>query len=90
MRYLLHSRFDIRAVQYSGRRYRKKMSDSDVIEIEYGKVRGIKKVSALETPYTAFLGVPYAKAPLGELRFKVSITNDSFVRILMFKVQTYD
>nr|WAU86699.1 carboxylesterase [Bradysia odoriphaga] len=46
------------------------MTEFDVVEIEFGKVRGIKKVSALRTSYTAFLGVPYAKAPVGELRFK--------------------
>ncbi len=48
------------------------MFEFDIVDTELGKVRGVKKVSALETPYTAFLGVPYAKAPLGELRFKVS------------------
>lgn len=61
------------------------MSDFDIVETEYGKIRGIKKVSALETPYTAFVGVPYARAPVGDLRFKVSnrfMSHSSFVEYL--------
>lgn len=49
------------------------MVESEVIETDLGRIRGIKTISALATPYTAFLGVPYAKPPLGDLRFKVSI-----------------
>lgn len=48
------------------------MSDFDIVDTDLGRIRGIKKVSALGTSYTAFLGVPYAKPPIGELRFKVS------------------
>ncbi|XP_070507299.1 esterase B1-like [Chironomus tepperi] len=44
---------------------------TDVIaETEYGKVQGVKTDSVLNEPYIKFLGIPYAKAPLGELRFK--------------------
>lgn len=50
----------------------RKMSVFDIVDTDLGKIRGVKKVSALATPYSAFLGVPYAKAPIGELRFKVS------------------
>lgn len=49
-----------------------KMPDFDIVDTDLGRIRGIKNVSALQAPYSAFLGVPYAKAPLGELRFKVS------------------
>lgn len=38
----------------------------------YGQVKGSKKVSVLRTEYLNFLGIPYAAAPIGELRFKVS------------------
>ncbi|KAJ6644259.1 Esterase B1 [Pseudolycoriella hygida] len=46
------------------------MSKFDIVETELGKVRGVKKVSVLGTSYNAFLGIPYAQAPIGELRFK--------------------
>lgn len=48
-----------------------KMSDL-IADTEYGKVRGAKKISALNSAYNAFLGIPYATPPIGELRFKVS------------------
>lgn len=40
---------------------------------EYGLVKGIKKTSVLDCVYNAFLGIPYAKPPVGDLRFKVFI-----------------
>lgn len=39
---------------------------------EYGLVKGVKKTSVLDCSYNAFLGIPYAKPPVGDLRFKVS------------------
>lgn len=47
------------------------MSDFVIAETEYGKVRGIKTTSCLNTSFNAFLGIPYAAPPVGELRFKV-------------------
>lgn len=60
------------------------MSDFVIIATEYGKVRGIKKVSALNNAYCAFLGVRYATPPVGELRFKVSSIVLSAFCLLMF------
>lgn len=49
---------------------------SELIAVtEYGKVRGIKKTSALDDAYNAFLGIRYATPPVGELRFKVRLLN---------------
>lgn len=39
-----------------------------------GRVKGVKKISALGSAYCAFYGVPYAAPPIGEKRFKESIT----------------
>lgn len=47
------------------------MSDL-IVDTEYGRVRGLRKVSALNTSYNAFLGIRYATPPVGNLRFKVS------------------
>lgn len=49
------------------------MSDSITVETDCGKVQGIKKISCLGTPFNAFLGIPYARPPVGELRFKVRL-----------------
>jgi cholinesterase len=48
------------------------MSDFVIAETEYGSVRGIRRTSVLNDDFIAFLGIPYATPPLGELRFKVS------------------
>lgn len=47
------------------------MSELVIADTACGKVLGIKKRSALKTSFNAFLGVPYATAPVGKLRFKV-------------------
>lgn len=53
-------------------------SDTVVIETNYGPVRGIKRISAVGDEFFSFRGIPYAKPPVGGLRFKVS----SFLHIL--------
>lgn len=44
---------------------------SIITDTDYGKVQGIRKISCLGTPFNAFLGIPFARPPVGELRFKV-------------------
>lgn len=47
--------------------------DDLVVQTEHGKLQGRAYESVLtKTEYYAFLGVPYARPPLGELRFQVS------------------
>lgn len=43
-----------------------------VVEINYGKLKGKLRKNYKGEEIFAFLGVPYAKPPVGELRFKVS------------------
>lgn len=54
----------------------KKMSGFVSVASDYGNIRGIKKDSSLGTTFNAFLGIPYAMAPLGTLRFKVRLRFD--------------
>lgn len=43
-----------------------------IVETNYGKVKGIiGKTFFKEKTYFAFKGIPFAKPPIGELRFKV-------------------
>lgn len=43
-----------------------------VVETNSGKVKGIKVKSILKNEqYYSFLGIPYGKPPVGELRFMV-------------------
>lgn len=46
----------------------------EVIETNDGKVRGVRQKTLLQNvDFYSFKGIPYAKSPTGELRFKVSI-----------------
>ena len=43
------------------------------IQTSLGQIRGIDIKSSHNAPGIGFLGVPYAKPPVGERRFKVSL-----------------
>lgn len=49
---------------------------SPIAVTKYGKVSGVVTTSALDTEYISFYGIPYGAPPIGELRFKVSLTLD--------------
>lgn len=42
-----------------------------IVSTEYGPVKGIHSVTVLGVGYVKFQGIPYMKAPLGKLRFRV-------------------
>lgn len=42
-----------------------------VAETEGGQVIGVKKETCFKEEYFSFQGIPYAKPPVGKLRFKV-------------------
>lgn len=45
-----------------------------IVETTNGKIRGILNITLLNRiPFYAFKGIPYAKKPIGPLRFKVNI-----------------
>lgn len=43
-----------------------------IVKTKSGLVKGFKIASHYDYKYFNFLGIPYAKPPVGELRFKVS------------------
>lgn len=48
-----------------------------IVQTTKGPVKGIVKTSIVGEDYYRFRGIPYAKPPVGELRFKVSSKNVS-------------
>jgi hypothetical protein len=48
------------------------MNSTTVVTTKQGKLRGKKVMTANGVAYFSFQGIPYAKPPIGALRFKVS------------------
>lgn len=45
-----------------------------IVETDDGPIRGVRNFTLLNgMPFYSYKGIPYAKAPTGELRFKVNI-----------------
>ena len=47
-------------------------SDFPIVKIKQGLLRGVKTFSIRNREFYAFLGIPYAKPPVGKLRLKVN------------------
>lgn len=53
--------------------YRHYFSEMVTVTTKSGPVKGYKIASAFDYRYINFVGIPYAKPPIGELRFKVCV-----------------
>lgn len=59
------------------------MSENTIIvETVNGPVKGILKTSIVGESFYRFRGIPYAKPPIGDLRFKVSVNNTLWRRFV--------
>ncbi|XP_049874736.1 juvenile hormone esterase-like [Pectinophora gossypiella] len=56
------------------------MSDP-IVEVAQGKLKGKVLKTAKNVEYYTFKGIPYAKPPVGELRFSVPVPPESWVEI---------
>lgn len=59
-----------------------------LVQIEQGKLRGVVCENN-EGKYLAFKGIPYAKPPVGKLRFKVSKTVNKWNSVYNFIMTIY-
>ncbi|XP_004518261.1 esterase B1 [Ceratitis capitata] len=62
--------------------YRLSTYETAIVETEYGKVKGLKRNTIYDVPYYSFEGIPFAKPPVGELRFKAPQRPDPWVGVL--------
>ncbi|XP_059612774.1 esterase B1-like [Phlebotomus argentipes] len=46
------------------------MAETIIVQTTLGPVKGVKKTTALASDYFSFQSIPYAKPPIGELRFR--------------------
>nr|CAD7576718.1 unnamed protein product [Timema californicum] len=58
------------------------MEDTVTVKLSQGVLRGRKVASLSGTGYYSFQGVPYAKPPVGPLRFKHNATTESPVAVI--------
>lgn len=58
------------------------MSDI-IVEVQQGKIKGTTGNDYYGGDFYKFMGIPYAKAPVGELRFKVSVILFIFCRFVL-------
>lgn len=59
-------------------------NEYEIVSTSYGKVRGVKRQNVYEDygNYVAFEGIPYAKPPLGELRFRAPLPPEPWEGVL--------
>lgn len=68
-----------RLVGHKMQQYRLSTSRTVIVVTHYGRVRGLQRKTIYdEELYYAFEGIPYAKPPLGELRFRAPQPPDSW------------
>ncbi|KAM7363085.1 uncharacterized protein ACRADG_000137 [Cochliomyia hominivorax] len=59
-------------------------NEYEIVDTKYGKVRGVYRKNTYEAfgEYISFEGIPYAKPPLGELRFRAPQPPESWDNVL--------
>lgn len=71
---------------YAGTRlvdcYRHYFSEAITVTTKSGPVKGYKIASSFDYNYYNFHGIPFAKPPVGDLRFKVNIVFENTFSLL--------
>jgi carboxylesterase type B len=49
------------------------MTETETVTVAQGALRGREETSKCQKAYYSFQGIPYAKPPVGSLRFKVGV-----------------
>jgi len=55
-------------------------ADRPRVETSLGQVEGVWQTSGKGLKYAAFMGIPYAKPPINELRFEVKILDFFYLK----------
>ena len=66
--------FNCSYVKFKTRQKRLRSDEKVIVDTTYGKIKGVKWRSIYgPTTYYSFEGIPFAKPPVGELRFKAPV-----------------
>ncbi|EDW55240.1 esterase B1 [Drosophila sechellia] len=66
-------RIALNYVKFKTNQQRLRSNDKVIADTVYGKVKGVKWQSIYGNNYYSFEGIPFAKPPVGELRFKAPV-----------------
>jgi hypothetical protein len=64
-----------------------RMSERLIVSVEQGDLRGRAVITKSGLHYYSFQGIPYAKPPVGNLRFKVSYNSTSFLHFEVIRTK---
>lgn len=68
-------------VKFKTKQQRMRSNDKVIADTIYGKVKGVKWRSIYGNNYYSFEGIPFAKPPVGELRFKAPVEPDNWTEV---------
>ena len=54
------------------------MENFEIVQSEFGPIKGIHKKSTLDNDFIAFQNIPYMNAPIGKLRFREAQATDKW------------
>uniref|UniRef100_A0A1A9ZUL5 Carboxylic ester hydrolase n=1 Tax=Glossina pallidipes TaxID=7398 RepID=A0A1A9ZUL5_GLOPL len=74
-------RFAVNYLSFLTRQQRLRTDEKVIVETVYGKIKGVKWRSVYGTTYYSFEGIPFAKPPVGELRFKAPVAPDPWTGV---------
>uniref|UniRef100_A0A1A9V9U7 COesterase domain-containing protein n=1 Tax=Glossina austeni TaxID=7395 RepID=A0A1A9V9U7_GLOAU len=60
----------IKFIAYRVQQYYLTTNEHEIVNTLCGRVKGVKRKTIYDKFYYAFEGIPYAKPPIGELRFR--------------------
>lgn len=58
-----------------------------LVQTKSGPIRGRQRISCESIGFVSFQGIPYAKPPIGPLRFKVNYINKLLIILNMISVK---
>lgn len=68
-------------VKFKTKQQHMRSNDKVVADTVYGRVKGVKWRSVYGPHYYSFEGIPFAKPPVGDLRFKAPVEPDPWTEV---------
>ncbi|XP_037945470.1 esterase B1-like isoform X1 [Teleopsis dalmanni] len=71
-----------KAVKFKYDQYSKQTNITEIVNTDKGPVKGVKRLTVWDDAYYSFEKIPFAKPPLGDLRFKAPIPAEPWTTVL--------